>query len=304
MLVPRVNELRYVGLAVADFARERSFFREVWGLREVSASDELAYFAAHGSSEPYVLRLRRAEATRLDVIGFAVATRADADALYAKLVGEGVKLVHEPRELASPGGGYGFRCFDCDGHTLEISADVASGPSRSLRKGESIPVRLSHVVLHAGDVAASAVFYEHKLGFRVSDWLAHIMCFLRCSTAHHRLAILPGLPNLNHIAFDVQNFDELMRGVARLANAGTPLQWGPGRHTAGSNIFSYFSSPAGVTVEYAAELEEVDEATWKPTVYPISADVTDQWGTGRLFVHAAPQLPQRPDPGLWTPPPI
>jgi 2,3-dihydroxy-p-cumate/2,3-dihydroxybenzoate 3,4-dioxygenase len=164
-------------------------------------------------------------------------------------------------------------------------------------------VRLSHVVLHAADVAASAAFYERTLGLRTSDWLAQFMCFLRCDTAHHRLALLPGLPNLNHIAFDVQNVDELMRGISRLSMAGIKLEWGPGRHTAGANIFAYFRTPSGVTLEYTAELEQVNEDTWQPTVYPLTPEITDQWGTGRLFIDSSPQFPQQPDPGLWTPPP-
>ena len=87
------------------------------------------------------------------------------------------------------------------------------------------------------------------------------MVFLRCNPAHHRLAILPGPPALNHVAFDVSSVDELMRGLARLTEKGVKLSWGPGRHTAGNNTFTYYLTPNGNAVEYTSDLEEVDEET-------------------------------------------
>jgi 2,3-dihydroxy-p-cumate/2,3-dihydroxybenzoate 3,4-dioxygenase len=84
-----------------------------------------------------------------------------------------------------------------------------------------------------------------------------------------------------------------------MAENGVPLQWGPGRHTAGNNTFSYYTTPNGNTVEYTSDLETVDEATWQPTIYAFSPAITDQWGTGRIIPGAAPHAEMRPDAGLW-----
>lgn len=299
-----VSDVQYVGLAVADLETERRFFRETWGLRETSADPGLAHFAAEGSDAPYVIRLRQASAPRLDLIGFSAHSRQDVHALYDKLQAMEAKLISSPRVLPGPAGGYGFRFFDPDGRTLEIASDVARGPARELARGESIPVGLSHVVLHSPDVSAAVKFYSEALGFRVSDWLGTFMCFLRCNRAHHRLAFLPGPAALNHIAFEMRSVDEMMSGLARLAQQGVKTTWGPGRHTAGDNTFAYFATPSGVGVEYTAELELVDEATWRPTVYAMAPEVTDRWGTGRLFVDGPPHKPPTPDAGLWTAPPV
>lgn len=301
--MPGVCGLRYVAVAVADLQSERRFYRDVWGLEEAASSGDVVHFAAVGSSEPFVLRVRHADTPRLDAIGFAVATRAEVDALYQRLASQGVQLIAAPHELRSPGGGYGFRFFDLDGHTLEVSSDVEARPRRTPTKAEALPVTLSHVVLHAADLKASVAFYEQKLGFRVSDWLADFMCFLRCSSVHHRIAFMPGPPTLNHISFDVRDVNDLMRSVARLAKAGVQLDWGPGRHTAGANMFAYYRTPNNVTVEYSADLAQVDDATWQATVYPLTPETTDQWGTGHLFARGTPCFPQQPDAGLWTPPP-
>jgi hypothetical protein len=62
--------------------------------------------------------------------------------------------------------------------------------------------------------------------------------------------------------------------------AGIKKIWGPGRHLAGNNTFSYFLDPSGNTMEYTTELERLDEDVWHPHVYDVDDPMTqDQWGT-------------------------
>jgi 2,3-dihydroxy-p-cumate/2,3-dihydroxybenzoate 3,4-dioxygenase len=157
-------------------------------------------------------------------------------------------------------------------------------------------------VLHSPDHKGLAEFYQQALGFRLSDWIGEFMVFLRCNSAHHRLAILPGPPALNHVAFDVASVDEMMRGLARMHEKGIKLQWGPGRHTAGNNTFSYFETPNGNAVEYTSDLEEVDDEGWVAQTYEPTPAITDQWGTGRIITGNAPHAEMSPDKGLWQVP--
>lgn len=300
---PRVTKLRYVGLAGPDFATERSFLREPWGLPEVAADGDVAFFRAEGSTEPFITRWRGAAQRGLDLIGFAADSRADVDALAQKLARNGVKMIAEPHRLDSPGGGYGFRCFDLDGHALEISSDVAPVTARALNRGESIPATLSHVVLHTPDIKKTVAFYEEQLGFKVSDWLGDFMSFLRCNEMHHSIAFIPGPPSLNHVAYDMRDVDEMMRGAGRLMKNKVPLKWGPGRHTAGNNTFSYFFDPVGNSLEYTADLDRVDD-NWQPTVYPPGFEITDQWGTSVLSEGPQGMGKPAPDPALWQAPPV
>ena len=70
----RVTHVRYVGLAVPDFERERVFLAQNWGLPEVALDADTAYFAAEGSREQFVFRLRKAAERRLDVLSLGVAS--------------------------------------------------------------------------------------------------------------------------------------------------------------------------------------------------------------------------------------
>jgi catechol 2,3-dioxygenase-like lactoylglutathione lyase family enzyme len=294
-----VTDIRFVGYAVPDLDAERAFYRDQWKLVEAGEHEGLAYFAAEGSTEPYAVRLRSAATRRIDVIELAAANRADVDALHGQVLNAGCREIFAPRALPGLFGGYGFRFFSPDGLPFGISSDAAPRTARDVGALESVPVRISHIVLHSPDHQAMARFFTDVLGFRISDWLGDFMCFLRCNEWHHRVALLPGPPCLNHVAYDVASLDAMMRGVSRLRTGGVEVQWGPGRHKAGNNTFSYFVTPNGFAVEYTAELERVNEATWQPTVYKPEQGLMDLWGTGTGGPHTMPR--PAPDAGLFQP---
>lgn len=295
----RVTEIRYVGYAVPDLAAERAFYREVWQLKEVRDEDGLVYFATHGHDELYVVRLRQSDIKRVDVVALAAESRADVDALHDKVAASGCRIIFAPRELATFGGGYGFRFFNPDGIEMEISAEVARGSARVLAQREAIPAKISHVVFHSPQHKEITQWFIDVLGFRLSDWIGDFMSLIRCNTAHHRIAFLPGPPCLNHVAYDMPDLNEMMRGLKRLRREGFDTVWGPGRHTAGDNTFSYFVTPAGFTVEYTAELEEVDFDTWEARTFAPAPDIMDQWGTGTGGPQTMPRA--EADAGLFQP---
>ena len=292
-----VTDIRYIGYGLPDVAAERTFYRDVWGLREAAEQDGCYYFAAEGDDEPFVVRLRHAADRRVDVIALAADGRAAVDELFSEVKAEHCQVIFEPTALSGFGDGYGFRFFSKDGLPFEVSCDYRRGPKRQLGLTEAVPEKISHIVLHSPDHKAMVQFFVDVLGFRVSDWLGDFMCFLRCNEWHHRIAILPGPPSLNHVAYDMTSLDNMMRGIAKLKRNSIDIRWGPGRHTAGNNTFSYFVTPAGFTVEYTSELEQVDETSWKPQVYTPTPTVMDQWGVGVGGPQTMPHA--EPDKGLF-----
>ena len=302
MTTARVTDLQYVAHAVPDMPAERKFYGETWGLTEVGEEDGKVYFAAEGSAHPFVIRLRQDAEKKTDLIGFSAASAADVDALFTQAIAAGAKPIAEPAPADGPAGGYAARFFDPDGRAIEVICDTRQRSARALERGEAIPVGLSHIVLHSPNVPGLLKFYEDALGFRVSDWIGKFMVFLRCNPVHHRLAIMGGPPALNHVAFDVRSVDEMMRGLGRLTSQGVKLSWGPGRHTAGNNTFTYYLTPNGNAVEYTSDLEEVDEASWVPTTFEMRPDITDQWGTGRIIMGNVPHQTAEADKGLWRVP--
>ena len=103
--------------------------------------------------------------------------------------------------------------------------------------------KIGHVVLQVADMARSVDFYVHVLGMEVSDVYAEDMMpggmtFLRFGPDHHGLALVGGLEGparnveLNHVAFEVANLDEVVQARNHLREAGVPIDF-EGRRRAG-----------------------------------------------------------------------
>lgn len=307
-----ITHLRHVDIAVPDYEKQVAFYSEQWGLADVGGESDLTYFAAVGSPEQYVVRVRRAPEKRLDLVALGAADRRSVDSLASGLASKGVTLVGEPDELQGPGGGYGFRFFDLEGRTVEVSAEVQDREHRKVEEKEDVPVRLSHVVLNSPEPEKMVAWYDEHLGFRLSDTLVHphlggLMWFMRVNAQHHSMAVARcPHASLNHASFELRGIDEYMRGSGRLMRAEVPKIWGPGRHLAGDNTFTYFHDPNGNTMEYTTELEQLDEDTWHPSLYDTSRpEVADQWGTSNAMSEwVSKQMFNDPDKGLFTAPPV
>jgi catechol 2,3-dioxygenase-like lactoylglutathione lyase family enzyme len=307
-----ITHLRHVDLAIPDYDRQLAFYTDVWGLTQVAGDSGISFLAAEGSPERYVVRLRRDEHKRLDLVSFGAATTQDVDTLAERLIAAGVHLAAEPGALGTEGGGYGLRFFDLDGRTIEVSANVEVRGHRRIEERESIPVRLSHVVLNGTDPDRTAQWYADVLGFRLTDTLAGpemgtVMNFMRCNPRHHSLAFARGPHvSLHHVSFELRGVDEFMRGAGRVIRSGAKLDWGQGRHLAGNNTYSYFLDPQGNTIEYTTELAELDEDTWHPHVYDMhDPAVQDQWGTSNPMNEAVARESFNDfDPGLFVAPPV
>lgn len=306
-----VSHLRYAALAVPNYEVERDFFIKHWGLTEVHMAEGLSYFAAEGSNEPFILRLRKDD-KRVDLAGFAVRNREDIQALAAKLHGEDVRFVHEPQELTGFSGGYGFRVFDGDGRVLEFATGYEKREARKIREREPIPAKLSHVVFNSANLNQTAQWYIDHLDFTISDSLVRpdgtdMMHFLRCNENHHSIAIAMGPHHaLHHLSFEMRGIEEWMRGAGKILRSGARMIWGPGRHNAGDNTFAYFLDPAGNTIEYTTELSMVDDDSWEAHKHDISQLSTqDQWGTAQEMSElVARESFNDIDKGLFVAPPV
>lgn len=306
-----ITHLRHVDLAIPDYDRQLDFYTTVWGLTKVAGDSGIAFLAAEGSPERYIIRLRKDADKRLDLVSFGASSEADVDTLAGLLIARNVPIATEPGKLATEGGGYGLRFFDLDGRTVEVSAAVATRTHRKVEEQEPIPVRLSHVVLNSTDPDRTARWYSDVLGFRLSDTLAGadmgtVMNFMRCNPRHHSVAFARGPHvSLHHVSFELRGIDEFMRGAGRVLRNGTKMVWGPGRHLAGSNTFAYFLDPQNNTIEYTTELQELDEDAWHPHIYDMhDPSVQDQWGTANPMNElVARESFNDPDPGLFTAPP-
>jgi catechol 2,3-dioxygenase-like lactoylglutathione lyase family enzyme len=296
-----------MAVAVPDFEAQVEFYEDLWGLKKVEQDTDIAFFAAEGSSEPYVLRIRRAEDKRVDVMGLGADDAATVDRLASDLAADGVRFVTEPGALQLPGGGYGFRFFDPDGRVVEVASDTTPRPFRDIEAEEAIPRKLSHIVLMSPHAEETLAFYQEKLGFKVSDVILGGLTFMRCSPDHHGVAIgQADQAQLNHVAFEVRGIDEQMRATGRLLQAGKIMRMGFLRHYVGDQASAYFFDPNGNVSEFASPIEQIPlEGGRPPRIVDRTTSVMDLWGTGQyVSPDRIPENSLTPETGQWVAPPI
>jgi catechol 2,3-dioxygenase-like lactoylglutathione lyase family enzyme len=135
------------------------------------------------------------------------------------------------------------------------------------------PKTLNHVVFESTDYQSSFEFFRDRLQFRLSDYQNGLGIFGRCDgrNEHHSIYLLnafaPGLsgrPKFNHIAFGVEDIDELMIGTNYMTRRGWKQGFLKlGRHRVDSALFSYLGCPAGGEAEYEADQDYIDDS-WVP----------------------------------------
>lgn len=271
-----VTGLRGVDLGVRDVAAHARFYTDVWRLTVVAERSGSVYLRGSGAY-CHILALHPRDEAAILCINLAAANRAAVDRLHASVTAAGAPQAGAPGPIAEPGGGYGFAFLDPEGRSVRVIAeDARHGDARLL---PDRPERITHVVLNTARQDDAAAFWMRALGFELSDRSA--LTFIRCNNDHHSIAFHPAAgPTLHHIAFEMDSFDSVMRGVGRMRDAGRAIEWGPGRHGPGNNVFAYFVGPDNFVIEYTAEVEKVaanhrarEPGNW---VYPPGH--SDLWG--------------------------
>jgi catechol 2,3-dioxygenase-like lactoylglutathione lyase family enzyme len=254
-----VVAVRAVEFSVCDLERSAHFYEEAFALEPVAQTRDACYLRASGP-EHHVLVLHMGEYPGIASIELSVADPRSVDDLYSRLTQRAPAAA--PAPLERPGGGYGFAYIDPSGRHWQLTTSVEAHPKSS--RAPDRPLKISHAVLNATDIDRDVAFATTELGFRLRDE-SKSMFFLGCNSDHHSLAFVRfDNTALNHVAFEVRDMDALMRGAGRMKRCGFPMKWGVGRHGPGANVYSYFLDPDGIPIELTTEIQQVDDATYRP----------------------------------------
>jgi catechol 2,3-dioxygenase len=271
-----VTGLRGVDLGVRDVAAQARFYTEVWRLAVVAERNGSVYLRGSGAY-CHILALHPHSEPAILCINLAAADRAAVDRLHARVTAAGAPQVAAPGPIAEPGGGYGFAFLDPEGRSVRLITEDARHADARLVPDR--PERITHVVLNTASQEDAAAFWVSALGFQVSD--RSMLTFIRCNDDHHSIAFHTGASaTLHHIAFEMDGIDSVMRGAGRMRVAGRPVEWGPGRHGPGNNVFAYFIGPDDFVIEYTAEVEKVNAShrAREPRNWVYPPGHSDLWG--------------------------
>lgn len=272
-------KLRSIELALPDPAGAAAFMVDIWGLAPAEVRGDTHYLRGSGSF-PYLVAFERSDDEFVRSTTF-VCSDEELAGIGARVAAKG--WAARPVTSADPGDGAGLLVELPEGTILRFLAGTTEvepieGFAKATRRVR--PVKLTHVVFNAADAEMMGHAVEDVLDFRVSDRTKG-MVFVRCNDSHHSTAFArAGFSSLNHVAFEMEDLDAVMRGIGWMRDNGFAPAWGPGRHGPGDNVYAYYIAPFGPVIEYSTAVEKVpaDYEAGKPDDWTWPEQRIDQWG--------------------------
>jgi catechol 2,3-dioxygenase-like lactoylglutathione lyase family enzyme len=250
-----IGRLGGVRVGVPDPPATAAFLRDGLSFAVADADDSIVASCVgdYGRSGQAAIELREAtELTLIEVI-WEVADDYDVAALEARLHASG-------RPVTQRGDGVAFT--DPAGVPMTcVPATVRQHPAPPhdpLR-----PRRLGHINLKAPDPVAASAFYVEVLGLRLSEQIGENLFFLRIASEHHNIGLRGGESGgLHHLGFEIEGWNVYQPILDRLAELGVAIEYGPGRHRPGNNLFAYLRDPSsGLRIELFADMAHIADGT-------------------------------------------
>lgn len=273
-----IKRMAHVGLRVPDLGASVAWATTVMGMREVERADGTAYLT-HGDCH-HSLQLIEDDHAAFDHLAMEAHDDEALERVVARLRERDVPIVAEGPQERGIAKAVRFRAPA--GHVLEVFTGMDGAGAVHTGAGVQ-PRKFGHATLTCEDTEATRDFFGDLLEFRLSDTIGpSVLVFMRCNVDHHGIGLQRGPAGMNHYAWNVESLATLGELGDVLARNGGWFIWGPGRHGAGENIFTYHYDPAGMVVEYYADLYQVwDERSYVPGQWSLE-DHRGQnlWGPG------------------------
>ena len=299
----KVTDIAYGRIRSPDLDRQEEFLTDFGMVRAERTSTALYMRGTDPEHHVHVTELGEPGFVSL---AFDVESEEDLDKA-ARI--EGASPVEEMDE---PGGGRRVRLTEPNGHTIEIVHGIetlapipvprfalntgAEGLARRgdltrIDRGPSHVKRIGHAVLMTPDLANSVAWARETLGLVCSDDVYAggdedniVLSFNRVDRGkefvdHHVFLYVHGTRSgLNHMAFEVQDIDDVFMGHEHLRAANRYEHvWGLGRHVLGSQVFDYWMDPWGRVHEHWTDSDRLNSDT-PPNLVSVEDGLGSQWG--------------------------
>jgi catechol 2,3-dioxygenase len=199
----------------------------------------------------------------------------------------------------SVGRGPAFRYRGPGGHLHEIFWEIERStapagreprvPNQPQRAPRRIaPRQLDHVTVTTNDPFGDSEWYRDHLGYRFMEFIKDddgnvFFSTVTTNEKNHDLGLVldrSGIGGrLHHVAYWVEEPNDLQRCAALLLDAGVPLEWGPGKHGIGEQYFLYFREPGGIRMEFNSGGYRNYIADWEPVQWRVDEGPDDFYGT-------------------------
>lgn len=307
---PKAADIAYIRLRAPDLGKMRVFLENFGLTVEESVNAEgTATLYSHGTGgDPYQHIVEEGPEGFVG-LGFNMESSNDLRQLSEMEGASGIEEITD-----APRGGQRVRFTDPQGYEVDgifgwkkrdtgqiIERPAINTGEMRIRLREPVRLeprssqvkRLGHCVLFVADFRDAEAWYKSRFGFVTSDEIYAgeevnvIGAFMRCDRGdipvdHHTLFLLqnPEQRGMQHAAFEVHDWDDLMLGHDHLEKGDYQHDWGIGKHILGSQVFDYWQDPYGNVHEHFTDGDLFDVHI-PPAKNPVESLLATQWGPGR-----------------------
>ena len=203
---------------------------------------------------------------------------ASLDAFKDRLAAAAVATVAAVSPLLNDGA---IAALDPVGNRIEFGCSAVDN-DRPGRSG-----RLQHLVVASPDPDALVAFYTERLGFQIADVVRDgegglRACFLHSDCEHHSFAVFRAPENrLDHHSYEASSWDALRDWADHFATREVSLEWGPGRHGPGHNLFLMINDADGNWIEISSDIDLIT-ADWTVGVWAHEPKTLNAWGFAKM----------------------
>ena len=311
MPVIKVQDIAYGRLRAPDLDAMEEFLTEFGMVRSERTNDALYM---RGTDPDHHIHVTEKGDPGFVGLAYYAASADDLERVAGAPGASGIETIDEP------GGGRRVRLTEPNGYQIEVVHGVETldpipvrsqrlnmGDESTERAGELMRIhigparvkRIGHGVFGSPIVGETVSWFRETLGFVCSDDVYAgsedniIGSFNRCDCGddyvdHHVFfCMMHERAGLNHLSFEVHDFDDVFTGHEHLRALGKyEHMWGLGRHLLGSQVYDYWADPWGRVHELWSDSDRLNVGNGSNL---ISAEegLTSQWGEPppEKFIH-------------------
>ena len=301
-----------------------AFYKNILGLEESGRSGRSVYFRGWGEFFHHSLQLTEGPVPMIAHTGWRTEGPKELDACVKRLEAAGygigwqkATIGHGPAyQFHAPGGQLHEVFWESERYVppAELAPKVPNRPQQYLTRGAGAR-RIDHVTFNTDDPFRDAKWFQDTLGFRFMEFakLDHanvvVTAFVSSTPMSHDLGLvldavdrtgrLSGVKGrANHLAFWVDTREDVLRAADLYVEAGLTIEYGPGKHGVGENLFLYVREPGGMRVElfsggYMLYAPDIFPFEWKVSQGALNVWNPESDDSGRLLVRRFPAARRR-----------
>lgn len=318
---PRIAHAGSVHLGTPNLEKSLGFFRDLLGMEAVTRVGDTVYLRGYQEKTHHSLILTQTDEAKVFGYGFRVQRPQDVELFAQQFEAEGIKTVElsseqvagrgEAVRFLTPGSEHPFELYyDIERPEApeELRSKLLSNSSR--RRGFGVR-RLDHLNIQTGPetLPQAELWLREALGFKRRELLRLadrpdflIASWLSVTPQVHDVAIgiSPdgGTGRMHHIAFNIENFHDILRAADEMRDLDIEWGAGPGKHGIGQAMYLYIHDPgSGHRVELYSGSYLIFDPDWTPLEWTPDMKLGGTWyghtldtGPGGSFLSTTPSV--------------